>query len=391
MFQSLTAEERAFHEEMRGVVMSRVAPLATGWEIDHGFSRDTTAWFAEQGYLAGSLPKEAGGLGWDRVRYGLSCEALARVSVSFSGLFNVHTMVLQTLLKWGSAAQRQHILPILARGEKLGAIAFTEPEAGSDLSALTTTFVEDGDQLRITGVKKWVTCGAIADVVLVFGRLDEKPVAALVDTDTPGVRVIPETAMLGFRAAHVAAIHFDDCAIPRENLVGRVGSALMFLAPYALEYGRICVAWTAVGILRGCLEESCAHAEQREIRGDKLLNRGMIRTIVADMGVEHQAAWLLALHACRQRERGDMEASNAILAAKYAASRAAARQANFAVQVMGALGCDEHGPVARLFRDAKILEIIEGSNQVMQFLLAKSFAASACEDHSRFLADESNA
>jgi alkylation response protein AidB-like acyl-CoA dehydrogenase len=160
-------------------------------------------------------------------------------------------------------------------------------------------------------------------------------------------------------------------------MVGRPGSALLYLAPYALEFGRVSVIWACVGMLRACLEACSEHAMTRGAAGQLLLDKGMIQTLLTDMGVEHDAAWLMALRACRARDAGEVEATEAILAAKYFASRTAARQTANAVQIMGALGCDERGPVARHFRDARTMEIIEGSSQIIQQLLSRSYATRA--------------
>lgn len=368
----LTAEQARAWQGFKSFVAEWIIPESNAWEIAQGFPREMVARAAAQGFLAGLLPPAVGGAGWDHVTYGLFIEAVARGSVSLSGLFNVQTMVTRTLWKWGTEAQRERWLGALARGGKTAAIAFTEPDAGSDLARIATRFEADGEWLRVSGEKNWITCGALADVVLVFGRLDGQPAAVLVETGTPGLRIEPVRDMLGFRAAHLATLHFEDCPVPRQALIGPPGAALLYLAPYALELGRLSVAWTGVGVLRACLESCCAHMQRREAFGRRLQDLGMLQTLIADMEVDCQAAGLLCLHASQAKDDGEPEAGEAILAAKYFATRAAARHAAAAVQILGARGCHEQFGIARHYRDAKTLEIIEGSNQILQRLLAGS-------------------
>lgn len=375
LMSELTSDQAEFAASARAWAAEWVAPRAATWEREAGFDREAVAAAAAAGYLGGTLPSAVGGLGWNTLEYGLFSEALARHSVSFAALFNVHTMVSQTLLKWGSRAQRESLLPALARGERLGAIAFSEPGAGSDLKAMTTRFTRDGEDLLIRGEKRWITCGAVADLVLVFGWLDDQAVAAVVPTATPGLTVEPMPEMLGFRAAHLAALHLDDCRVPASALLGRPGFALNFLAPYALEYGRIHVAWACLGMLRGCFESACDHVVRRQSFGKHLIDHGMVQSLVARIGIDHQTSSLLCLRAARLRDAGHDEAGEAVLAAKYQVAVAAARAASDAVQLLGARGCEFDHVCARHYRDAKTMEIIEGSNQIMEFLLARGFAA----------------
>jgi len=370
----LSAHELRFHELIRDFAAASIAPFAASWEMERGFPRRVVRDSAARGFLGGTLPVSLGGQGWDATTYGLFTEAIAYHSVSLSGLFNVHTMVAQTILRWGSELQQRRLLPMLAQGEKVAAIAFTEPEAGSDLNGIRTRIEDCGAALRVSGNKKWITCGALADIVLVFGRLDDRPAAVLIETDNPGLCVKPLTEMLGFRAAHLAELELRDCEVPRENLIGRPGSALMYLAPYALEFGRVSVMWACLGILRACLEICGEHVRKRKVSGRPLLDLGMIQTLLTDIGVQHHAAFLMALHGSRARDCGDVQATDLILAAKYFASQAAAQQSANAVQIMGALGCDERLEIARHYRDAKTMEIIEGSSQIVQLLLSRTYA-----------------
>ncbi|MDA0752026.1 MAG: acyl-CoA dehydrogenase family protein [Verrucomicrobia bacterium] len=343
-------------------------------EPQRGFDNEIIDACRRKGFLAGTLSKENGGLGWTACQFGFFTEAIARHSPSLSSLFNVHTMVLQSLLRWGSDQQKSELLPELASGRKLGAICFTEPNAGSDLEGIKTTFVEVGDMIEVSGSKKWITCGAIADVFIVFGRLGDKPVAILIDKDTPGIKINPAPEMLGFRAAHLANIQLNGCMVHKDNLFGHPGTAFRFMAPYALDWGRLSVTWACVGMLRACVEETAEFVLRRESFGHALIEHGSVRSLFTELAIQYDAALLLTLQATRLKDAQVAHASNDILTAKYFSSRAIAGQAATAVQLFGARGCEETGPVARFYRDAKIMEIIEGSTQISEILLAKRYA-----------------
>lgn len=378
MQQYLTDAQRAWYQEFLDFQREHVERHANRWDIEQGIPEETICLCAEKGYLGGTLPKEWNGLGWDYVTYGAFTEAIGRGSISLTGLFNVHTMVAETVLKWGTGEQKAYWLPLLASGDKLAALALTEPGAGSDLAMIKTEYRRHGDRFILNGRKKWITFGAAADVFLVFGKLDgEQPIACLVPKDSPGLTVTHIRDMLGFKAAYLAELEFDNVEVASENMIGRTGFALTHLAPYALEFGRISIAFASIGLLRACMETCGAHALERQSFGARLIDHGMISQMITDMGVDLQAATLLGIEACKAKDEGRPDATEKILIAKYFASRAGARHSSNAVQIMGALGCNDHYSVSRCYRDAKTMEIVEGSSQIIQLLLGKSFARKA--------------
>jgi alkylation response protein AidB-like acyl-CoA dehydrogenase len=253
----------------------------------------------------------------------------------------------------------------------IGAFALTEPGAGSDIQSLATGLTPSGDHFILNGSKKWISCGQIASVFLVFGKLGQRSVACLVPRDSPGLRVEPIDNLMGFRAAGLAEIHFDDVDVPSANFVGKPGFALSHVAPVGLHYGRISTACSALGLLRGCLEESIAHAAMRKVGDRTVGDIGMIRSLIARMGTDLEAGSLLCRNACRAEDEHLAEVFEKALMAKYFTSRAAARAASDAVQIRGASGCHGSSPVSRYFRDAKIMEIIEGTTQVHEDILGK--------------------
>ncbi|HZO73974.1 MAG TPA: acyl-CoA dehydrogenase family protein [Ktedonobacteraceae bacterium] len=374
MDRYITQEQAGRYEQFLHFAKQNVVQRASSWEKEEAIPRAIIEACAAAGYLGATIPQEYGGMGWDIVTYGLLNEAIGGASVSLTGLLNVHTMVAQTLLKWGSDEQKQRWLPALASGQLVSVFALTEPGAGSDIQALTTRYSRSHDDFLIKGTKKWITFAGAADLFLIFGKLDDAPVAALIERDTPGLRVVPIRGMLGFKAAHLARLELNDCRIPSRNLIGKPGFALTCIAPYALDYGRISVALAALGLLRASLEISGRYSLGRESFGSRLIDHGTISAMIADMGVDLEAARLLCIEACRAKDAGLADAAEKIMIAKYFTCKSAAHHVAHAVQILGALGCNEDFPLARFYRDAKTMEIIEGSNQIHQFLLGKSFA-----------------
>src|SRR5205814_5678207 len=367
------------HEEFKTFVTLNVEPFAEQWDRDQGMPDSVCSKVAQSGYLGCSLPPDYGGQGWDVVTFGLLNEAFGRALSALTGVLTVQAMVSMALLKWGTVEQKRKWLPPLAKGEMIGAFALTEPGAGSALQSLVTEFTQDseGQPLVLNGSKKWISCAQFAAVFLVFGTLGRSSVACVVPRETPGVRVEPIADLMGFRAAGLAELHFQDVEVPSANLVGKPGFALSHVAPVGLHYGRISTACSALGLLRGCFEESIAHAAMRKI-GDKTVgDMGMVRSLIARMGTDLEAASALCHTACRAEDEHRPEAFEKTLMAKYFTSRAVARAASDAVQIQGAAGCHGSSAVSRYYRDAKIMEIIEGTTQIHEDVLGKIFVGQA--------------
>lgn len=374
----LTDEQKTHYNRFCEFVREHVEPFAAAWDKNQGVPQDVIALCGDAGFVGGIIPKEYGGGGWDAVTFGLLNEAFGAASSSLCGLFTVQTMVAMTLVKWGTDAQRDQWLEPMAKGKIIASFALTEPKVGSDIQAIETTFTphgQDGDVYLLNGTKKWITYSAIADIFLVFGKAKEegKSMACIVKSDAPGVKIVPLKDMLGFRGAHLSRIEFENCEIRQEDLVGKAGLVLPYVAPYGLHYGRLSTAWSSAGLLRACVETSATYASERRVLKIPLSNHGMIQQIVTDMGVDLEAARQLCLSASMAEDAHLPEAIEKTLMAKYFASRSAARAAADTVQIMGAAGCHEENPAARYYRNSKIMEIIEGTDQVLQKVLGKSF------------------
>jgi alkylation response protein AidB-like acyl-CoA dehydrogenase len=371
MHHSLTSQQQTKHKDFKTFVSVNVEPYAEQWDREQVISESALMLLAKAGYFGCSLPKDLGGQGWDTVTFGLLNEALGKASSSLTGFLTVQSMVSMTLLKWGTPEQKRKWLPPLACGQMIGAFALTEPGTGSHLQSLTTKLTAVGHHYLLNGTKKWISCAQHAKVFLVFGKLEQHWVACLVPKDTAGIRVRPIFDLMGFRAAGLAEVEFTDVEVPAENLVGKPGFALSHVAPVGLQYGRISTACSGLGLLRGCFEESIAYAAERTIGARTVGEIGMIRSLIARMGTDLEAASLLCLRACQAQDEHLPEAFEKTLMAKYFSSRAAVSAASDAVQIRGASGCHGSSPVSRYYRDAKIMEIIEGTTQIHEGLLGK--------------------
>jgi len=306
----------------------------------------------------------------DMITYGLLSEEVGRGCSSLRSLLTVHSMVAHALCKWGNQSQKEHWLPKLASGECIAAFALSELNVGSDAKSIETTATLSGNSYLLNGQKKWITYGQIADIFLVFAQCDGNPSAFLVEKNSPGLSIKSISGMLGVRASMLAELHFNDCRIPQENLVCRQGCGFSHVASTALDCGRYSVAWGCVGIAQACLEACIQYTSQRKQFGVYLREHQLIRQLVTEMLTNVKAARLLCYRAGYLKEIGDPGSIAETSIAKYFTSKIATQAANNAVQIHGANGCTNEYAVARYLRDAKIMEIIEGSTQIQQINIA---------------------
>lgn len=367
----LSEAQRTFRREVRGFVQEEIAPRAARWDREQAIPRQVIDRLRERGYLGSLLPAELGGGAMDPMTYGLLTEELGKGCSSVRSLLTVHDMVGEGVRRWGGEALRESVLPAIARAERLCAFALSEPEVGSDAKSISTEARPDGDGFTLHGVKRWITFGQIADLFLVFARAEEGVVALLVDGDTPGLERVPIEGVTGTRAALLAELRLDGCRVSRERMVGRPGFGFSHVAATALDQGRYSVAWGAVGIAQACLDESLAFTAQRRQFDVPIADHQLVRAKLTDMIVGVRAARLVCLRAGYLRSQGDPGATAETLGAKYLASTTATRVANDAVQLHGAIGLTDACPVGRYLRDARVTEVIEGSTQIQQVLIAK--------------------
>lgn len=367
-----TAAQRAVRERTRAFVAERIAPSADAWERDDGFPPALVAELRDAGLLGAPLPADLGGGGLDPIAYGLLTEEVGRGCSSVRSLLTVHDMTTLAVQRWGSRALRAEIVPRMASGELLAAFALSEPDVGSDAASIETRARRadgEGGDLVLDGRKRWITCGRIADLFLVIARLDDRPVALLVDADSPGLERTPIRGMSGTGASHLAELAFTGCRVPAERMIGRPGFGFSAIAGTALDHGRYSVAWGSVGIAQACLDASRDYTTGREQFGKPLRDHQLVRRKLTEMIANTRAARLLCYRAGWLRETGSPSALGETQIAKYFASRAAVAAAHDAVQLHGANGLSPDYPVSRYLRDAKVAEIIEGSSQIQQITI----------------------
>jgi methoxymalonate biosynthesis protein len=306
-------------------------------------------------------------------------EFTAHVGSLCSSLRSVMTsqgMAAWIVQRLGGAGQRATLLPALATGT-LAAVGFSEPGAGSDLAAMSTTIRDEGDTVVVHGRKVWVTAAAYADLLVVFGRYGAGGAAVVVPRDAAGLEITPIADALGCRAAGHAGVVLDDVRIPRENLLESAGAPLSLLATVGLTYGRMSVAWGCVGILDGCLGVAVRHATTREQFGRPLAAHQLVAGHLADLYVAAQIARRCCEHASRSWDEGSSDLATAAVLAKHVGATQAAAGAAKAVQILGSAGARDAGLVARAYRDAKLMEIIEGSNELSRLVLAEDLVRRA--------------
>lgn len=367
----LTASQKELQKEFRDFVKEELLEQANAYDKAGFIPREAIEKLAARGYLGATIPKEYGGRGMGQVPYGMLNEEIGRACSSIRSLITVHSsLTAETVARWGTAEQKKKWLPLLASGTKIAAFGLSEPETGSDAQNLSTSYLEKEGSYVISGVKKWITFAQLADVFVIIAKKEDEISAFLVERDTPGLEVKPIEGMLGTKASMLGEVHLNKCEIPAENLLGRKGMGFSQIVSTALDNGRYSVACGSLGIARACLEDSIHFSKNRKQFGVLLREHQLTKQKIANMITQVKAAGLICYNAGYLRDQRNPDAYIQTSLAKYFASTVANKVASDAVQLHGALGCHESLPVERYFRDAKVMEIIEGSSEIQQILIA---------------------
>ncbi|GAA2691342.1 MULTISPECIES: acyl-CoA dehydrogenase family protein [Actinosynnema] len=356
---------------LAGLVAERVGDRAAGWDLAGELPRELLVELGGLGVLCAQVAPEHGGLGLDSRANGELTASVGELCGSLRSVMTSQGMAAWTVRRLGGAGQRERFLRRLTSGE-LAAAGFSEPGAGSDLAAMTTTITDTGDgEVVVTGRKSWITAARYADLLVVFGHYRGGASAVVVPADAPGVRVerVPDPS--GCRAAGHSGITLDGARVPADHVLGGTGLPLPLVVTAALTYGRVSVAWGCVGILRACLAAAVEHTTTREQGGGVLADHQLVARHLAELHVGEQIAARASEHASALWDAGSPDGAVAAVQAKYLASREAAAGAARAVQLLGSAGASDGHVVARAHRDAKLMEIIEGTSEICQLVLAQ--------------------
>nr|WP_202488044.1 acyl-CoA dehydrogenase family protein [Streptomyces sp. SID5473] len=348
----------------------RIGDLAGEWDRDGALPPDLLHELGAEGRLCAEVAEEYGGWGLSSMLSGTYTAHVGSLCSSLRSVMTSQGMAAWTVQRLGTPEQAAAYLPRLTGGE-LAAVGFSEPGAGSDLAAMTTTVRRDGGSVVVDGHKKWVTAAHYADLLVIVGRYEDGAAAVVVPSDAPGVRTERIADPLGCRAAGHADVHLDGVRLPAESVLGGYGLPPALLVTTALAYGRISVAWGCVGILRACLAAATAHAAGREQFGKPLADHQLVAGHLADLFTAEQTASRVCEHASRCWDEGAPDQVVATVLAKHVSATQAARGAAAAVQVLASAGTQDGHPVARAYRDAKLMEIIEGSSELCRLMLAR--------------------
>lgn len=374
----LTDEQRLIQTTARDFVDRELIPHVRGWEEKGEVPKSFYARMADLGFLGAPVPEKYGGAGMDYVAFMLLIEELSRGSSSVRTTVSVQTSLSETSLLWfASEEQKQKWLVPLAKGAKLGAWALTEPQAGSDAGGLQTTarLDGDGDQWVLEGQKRFISNGSIADLIQVYAREPgtsghEGISLFMVPKDAPGFKVtnVETKTKLGLRASPTADLAFERCRIPRENLIGKHGDGWS-QAMKTLNSGRIGIAAGAVGVARAALEAAVKYAKERKAFGRPIGDFQLIREMIAQSALEIDAARLLTLRAAQMRDLG-LDNTLEVSMAKLFGAQMAQRVTDWAIQVHGGYGFSGDFDVERYYRDARILGLYEGTNEIQKLIIA---------------------
>lgn len=373
---NLTKEQEMVRSVVREFVENEVEPIAADIDETGRFPKENVEKLAKYNMLGIPFPVEYGGAGGDEVAYAITVEELSRACATTGVINSAHTSLgCWPIFKYGTEEQKQKYLVPLAKGEHLGAFGLTEPAAGTDAAGQQTTAVLDGDNYILNGSKIFITNGGQADTYIIFAMTDKSQgtrgiSAFIVEKDFPGFSIGKIEEKMGIRASATAELIFQNCVVPKENLLGKEGKGFK-IAMTTLDGGRIGIASQALGIAAGALDEGIAYLKEREQFGRPLSKFQGLQWKVADMATEIEAARLLVYKAAFNKANNLPYSKEAAMAKLYAA-RCAMRVTTDVVQLFGGYGYTKDYPVERMMRDAKITEIYEGTSEVQQMVIAAS-------------------
>ncbi len=370
----LSKEQEKVRELVRKFAINEVEPIAADIDKEHRFPVENVEKMAKLGMLGVPFPMEYGGGGSDNISYAITVEELSRVCASTGVIVSAHTsLCCWPIFEYGTEEQKKKYLPDLLSGRKLGAFGLTEPDAGTDASGQQTKAVDMGDHWLLNGAKVFITNGGYADVFIVFAMTDKSKgnhgiSAFIVEKDFPGFSIGKTEDKLGIHASSTTELIFEDCIVPKENLLGEVGRGFR-IAMQTLDGGRIGIAAQALGIAQGALDVTVEYMKSRKQFGRTLNKFQALAFETAEMKTRIEASRLLIYSAAFKKDNKMPYSADAAMA-KYFASETAMYVTTKAVQLHGGYGYTTDYPVERMMRDAKITEIYEGTTEVQKMVIS---------------------
>ncbi|RKX69330.1 acyl-CoA dehydrogenase [candidate division WOR-3 bacterium] len=372
----LNEEQRMLQDTVRKFANDVLKPKAPEIDKSAEFPHDTIKKLAELGLMGVVVPEEYGGAGFDFLSLAVAIEEISKVCATTGVIVAVNnSLAAYPILTFGNEEQKKRYLPLLTSAEKIGAFALTEPNAGSDPASMEATARLEGDHYIINGSKRFITNAGEAGIFIVFAVTDKekrhKGISAfIVERDFPGFSLGKHEDLMGIRATANCELNFDDCKVPKENLLGEEGQGFK-IAMHTLDVSRIDIGAQAVGVAQGALDEAIRYAKERTQFGKKICEFEFIQGMLAEAATMTDAARLLVYRAAYLKDKGVERFTREAAMAKYFASEAAIYASRIAVQIHGGYGYTKDYAVERLYRDAKIMEIYEGTSEIQKIVISR--------------------
>lgn len=372
---SLPEKHHELQQVAREFANEILIPAADQHDREESYPASSVARLADLGFMGILAPEEYGGLGLDNLALCVALEEINRGCASTGVTLSVHNSLLSSpLLHFGTKEQQARFFPRLASGKELGAYAITEPDHGSDAASIETTCRREGDEWVLNGTKAWITNGSYADIIVTFATMDSSLRsrginAFVIEKSMPGFSVGKKEKKLGIRGSDTVQLVFDEMRVPAQNLLGEEGQGFK-IAMHTLDGGRIGIATQGIGIAQACLDETVRFAEEHLMFGRKLADNQLVSNKIADMALRIESSRLLTRRAALLKDSGLAHSREASMA-KLSASEIANDAARMALEVHGGAGLGRQSPVERLFRDAKITEIYEGTSQIQRLVISR--------------------